>query len=166
MFNRWRIWIAKQAGLPLHLMEGFYEWEWDESDRERISQKFTELYVMAGDCTSWVDTLKPMQELGGPIKWDLIGEHPLRVLLSHSDCEGRIRWWHCKGIAIELGRILRRADNDTRPVTQQGGVNDGKPLWSHWKGGRGTYDGNVPATKRFIRGCLEAYKKREDIIFR
>ncbi len=165
MFNNWRVWVARQAGLPLHLMDGFYRWEWEDGDREKISQSFKALWDLAGN-DSWLETIKPMQQLGGPIKWDLIGDHPLRTLLHHSDCEGRIRWWECKGIALELGKILRRVKDDTKEVTYTAGPNAGERMYSSWRDGRGTYDGNVPATKRFICGCLDAWKKREDLIFR
>lgn len=146
-------------------MEGFYSWEWEESDAETIENSFRTLWELSGNAR-WIDTLKPMQQLGGPIRWDLIGGHPLRILLHHSDCDGRIRWWQCKDIAIELGRLLRRVDDDTTPVKYTDGPKAGQRKYESWRDGRGTYDGNVPATKRFIRGCLDAWRSREDLIFR
>ena len=162
-FNQWRVWLATNSGLPLHLMEGFYEWRFTHEDRDNV--QFVPLYEMAANTTAWIDTLNPMVELGGPIQWDLIGDHPMRILLQHSDCGGRIRWWECKRIAMELGRLLRRVDDDTHMIRYKAGENKGEFMWTDWRDGRGIYDGRVPATKRFIRGCLLAWKSRDDMRF-
>jgi hypothetical protein len=166
-FNRWRVWVAKQVGIPLRLMEGYYNWQWDEGDEKRLTdtKNFYTLHTLSGENTLWYDTLKAVQELGGPIKWDVLGDHPLRILLSHSDCDGRIHWMHCKRIALELGKILKRVEDDMIEVTYREGPNAGQRMFASWQDGRGIYDGNVSATKRFICGCLEAFKSKEDLLF-
>ena len=60
----------------------------------------------------------------------------------------RWRTWLAKHIGIPLGLM------------------DGFYKWEwDWRDGRGTYDGYVPATKRLIRGMLNAYKSREKVTF-
>ena len=62
--------------------------------------------------------------------------HPLFPLLYHSDCDGEIKWEDCKGIADALNEILTKED--------------------------GWYVGK---TTNFIKGCMDAYNAKENIIF-
>lgn len=163
-FSRWRMWLAKQAGIPLGLMEGFGAWVWDGNELDR-NELWNTLYQLSGDNTCFWDTLRAVRDLGRPISWDVINE-PLVKLLHHSDCDGRIRWWDCKAIAIRLGKILRSAKDDTEYPHYEDGPRAGEPIWTDWREGRGIYDGNVPATKRFIVGLLKAWHERKDVIFR
>src|SRR6185437_6268157 len=85
-FMRWRTEIARCAGIPLELMEGFFGSE-------------TNQMVLAGFAG---DNAKPLIELIGrncPIKWESLKPDPLHVLLFHSDCEGEIAPEDCAKIA-------------------------------------------------------------------
>ena len=50
--------------------------------------------------------LKEMEGFGGNIAWSTVKDSPLIELLNHSDCDGSIKWQHCKGIADALGSLL------------------------------------------------------------
>jgi hypothetical protein len=164
MFMRWRVWLAQEIGIPIGLMEGFYEWTWEEGDLE-FDKHYTLITSTHSVGNMWWDTLAGFRSLGRPISWEALNEHPLVPLLNHSDCDGKIHWWKCKGIAIALLDVIRNVADDTEYPRYLEGPNAGQLIWNDWRDGRGTYDGNVPATKRFLAGCVIAYKSREHVRF-
>jgi hypothetical protein len=166
MFMRWRTWLAAQAGIPLPLMKGFYKWTWGEDDLsfERDYQVIVGDRRDRGYC--WWETLSGFEALGRPIPFEVMNGDPLAILLSHSDCDGRIKWFDCKRLAIRLGKILRSATDDTKYPVYSEGPKAGEFLWTDWREGRSCYDGMVPATKRFIVGLLKAWHARQDVKFR
>jgi hypothetical protein len=157
-FMRWRTWLAAQAGIPLSLMEGVLTFE---RDYHRITSGAKDI-----DCGQilW-KTLAGFRDLGRPIPWAAVGD-PLKVLLHHSDCNGRLRWWDCKPVGLRLLQVIRQADDDFTVPLYTGGSKVGEPMWTRWQDGRSIHDGMVPATKRAARGCLRAYQERVDIKFR
>jgi hypothetical protein len=77
-FNIFRVEIAKAVGIPLELMEGFYESSRIDrliTSKSTLSDaEYIEMYV-----TRWL-----------PIKWEILKPDPLHILLNHSDCDGTI----------------------------------------------------------------------------
>jgi len=100
-FHRWRCRVAYAAGIPLTKMEGFWK---------------AELHPTADPSIAWVETK--------PISWDAIPQRPLNILLSHSDCDGKIDSKDCAAIADDLETVLHSLDNkgpwpsDDRSITQ------------------------------------------------
>lgn len=156
MFMRWREWIAAQAFIPLHLMEGFCEWYYDEEDVLRVESRND--WTTAGVADR--NIVRTLAQVSAPLPWSLLRDDPLVILLHHSDCDGRIRWFDCKKLALRLIEILR-SERELPPLHfAHPAVNDpGAPQ-------RGCYDGFRKATKRFIFGLMRAYKSKEDVIFR
>jgi len=162
-FMRWRRWVAKQIGIPLDLMEGFYSWEWDGS--EDLMSHFQTLYANP----IAFDTLDAMKQFRNAIPWSAIKETPLRDLLHHSDCDGELAWEVCKNIADALQEIVDTVEDDFEmPVYSKDHPNSGEPIWTNWESdrARACYDGMVPATKRFIKGLRKAFKNQENLEFR
>ena len=105
-FNRWRCKLAEVAGIPLELMEGFYRPPNEESVR----------WIAPGEngngpvCKSyhgpylhgWVGNVTPWL----PIRWEVLKEDILHVLLNHSDCDGDIRACDCEPLARRLEGLL------------------------------------------------------------
>lgn len=92
-FMRWRIEIARCCGIPLELMEGFFEAKTNQ--------------MVLAECAG--ENAKPLIELVGrncPIKWDSLKPDPLHVLLYHSDCDGEIAPTDCAKIADRLEQLL------------------------------------------------------------
>lgn len=89
-FMRWRNKIAELAGIPLPLMEGFFDWS------EHYSPPLDKIPMN-------MRTLVPFL----PIKWESLRFDPLHYLLNHSDCDGHITWKRAKKIADRLDEILR-----------------------------------------------------------
>ena len=154
-FHRWRHWLAGKIGLPLGLMQGFVSQVPDAETMKVLERRLTY------GCGEPMDEIAAVRDTceaatqGVPISWWAIAD-PLRILLSHSDCDGRIRWWDCKAIAIRLAQVYRTTTTRDDP---------------EWRGcripyHRGCYDGFRAATLRFAAGCLRAYRAREDVIFR
>lgn len=80
-----------------------------------------------------------------PISWDVI-KVPLaiKMLLYHSDCEGHIGYKTCGRLAKELYKILP----------------DMKSPFPRWS------DEEIrETTKQFADGCLDAFKRKEKLIF-
>lgn len=150
-FHRWRIWLAEQIGLPLGLMDGFVESVPDRDTCDAVWSHFTSREVPYGEISCIWKTVVAAST-GVPISWDAIND-PLKVLLMHSDCDGKIRWWQCKAIAIRLGQIHRQSKGRDREHDREEKVE------------RGCYDGMRAATKRFALGCLRAYRAKEDVRF-
>lgn len=167
-FMRWRLWLAKQVGVPLQLMEGFYKWTWDVDDLT-FDRDWKAIHDSSSDFNRshcWWETLDAFKEVGRPIPWSIMNGDPIVILLHHSDCDGKISWWECKPIAIRLARILRATEDDTKwPTYSADHPQAGQFIWADWRNGRGCYDGMTPATKRFISGLIRAHKLREHIRF-
>ena len=115
-FMRWRIELAKAAGLPpLRMMEGFV----DPADTAAI-------------------------ESGLPIKWECLKPDAIHELLYHSDCEGKIPWKSCAGIADSLERLIPKLP----------------------KGDAGGHIGDwAEKTQAFVDGLRTAVRKKENVIF-
>ena len=139
-FMRWRIWLADQVGIPMMLMDGFCNMMLTIEDLELVPKDDWDFKAAINNAI-----------IERPIPWDCIGD-PIKILLDHSDCEGKIKWWECKILAMRLVQLLKNkkeTDRDYIPGPD-----------------RGCYDGMVPATRRFIKGLMIAYKAKEDVIFR
>ena len=142
MFMRWRTWLSAQVGLPLGLMEGYAHYQWDQKDVERHHLGDPEREVF-----------QSLADVGQPIKWDALKGDPLEVLLSHSDCDGKIHWWKCRDLAFRLAQIYRGSASSD--VAGHGGMDCR----------RGCYDSMRRATLRFALGCFRAWKAREHLRF-
>lgn len=144
-FMRWRVWVAQQEGIPLGLMEGFFKWKFSDEDYDlanKLGLKYDD------DGCSVRDLIRGAINCT-PITWQ---KHPLTTLLSHSDCDGKIRWWECKDIALALLNTYRK----TKGKDLIGQAPDVK---------RGCYDSMRAATLRFAVGAMKAWKTREDLRF-
>jgi len=89
-FMRWRQKIAELAGIPLPLMEGFY----DPSDATNPLK-----------CSSYEFGVETWNRFL-PIQWETLRDDPLHYLLSHSDCDGKLDTRVCKAIADRLEQVL------------------------------------------------------------
>lgn len=90
-FMRWRKMIAHAAGLPpLELMEGFYM-----PPDNGLSCLY---HGPQSGKDGWLNDLTRSL----PLKWDCLKPSPLHLLLSHSDCDGNLRWQDCNAIADSL----------------------------------------------------------------
>ena len=159
---RWRKWLAEQLELPpLELMDGFWcsprdkspsglaltisvasstieraTYEWSPKEEgEDVSMRPHERLLRAFDFPA--------------ISWDCLKFDPIHELLFHSDCEGEIGWQKCEALAERLEAIAEEAEDDTEA---------GQPA-------RGTYDGMVPATRRFAAGLRAAFAAQENVDF-
>lgn len=101
-FMRWRTGIARVAGIPLELMEGFYS---NDSSQMQLA---TRAYQRDQIGLGIVDTIKRVC----PISWDALKPDPLHILLHHSDCDGEIAPEHCAAIADRLEEILPSLPDD------------------------------------------------------
>jgi hypothetical protein len=152
MFMRWRIWVAGLCGIPLMLMKGFCG-EYPTGDEEKLLEKHLPYELRDADnpkasvaCIRSVVTAFKT----GPIPWDVIGD-PIKLLLNHSDCDGEIRWEDCGVLADRLQQLL-----NTKPTDPAAGKSAHE---------RGTYDGMVKATERFITGLRLAHSRQENVNF-
>ena len=105
-FHRWRTEIAKLAGIPIALMEGFYDPQKHQFALDKLGT--------AGDFDRCV-----IEQLldAAPILWESLKPSPLHILLNHSDCDGEIAWEACDSIANELTYLL--------PLLPKGGGGSG-----------------------------------------
>ena len=101
-FHRWRRWVAKQEGIPLDLMEGFYGWEW--TGEEDLLSHHKTLWAIDND-NSCYDTLDAMKRFGNHIPWSSV-KTKLEPLLHHSDCDGEIEWEICQKLADYLLSLI------------------------------------------------------------
>ena len=138
-FGRWRIEIARVAGLPpLDLMEGFYEDKGSYSPFALLDFAFPK-----GDELEMGALRRIITQL--PIKWESLKPNALHILISHSDCDGYINWRDCKKIADELTKLLDKLSDENV----------------------GGHIGNYKdKTKTFIDGLMNAYNKKEKLLFR
>lgn len=135
-FARWRTEIAKHLGIPLELMEGFYD--------EKSHNPFTLLnYKYPKGDELEMSAIRRIAK-NFPLLWDAFKPNPLHELLYHSDCDGLIEWEKCKAIADELEKLLPEL-----PDEDSGGhVGPMKEK-----------------TKTFIDGLLLAYERKENLEF-
>jgi hypothetical protein len=105
-FNRWRERIAKAAKIPLPLMEGFFGFEFVETDPEDLLKGYRGENVRAFSelVRAAVDIL--------PIQWESLRPSPLHALLNHSDCDGDIPAEQCGPIADALEELMPLLDGD------------------------------------------------------
>lgn len=101
-FYRWRKEIAKQVGIPLDLMRGFYQWEVTEADAEAVG------YVQTpeGIGALWATHLCRGAAGMLPMEWAWFKPSPLHVLLDHSDCDGYIDATDCGPLADALALLI------------------------------------------------------------
>jgi hypothetical protein len=134
-FHRWRTEIAKHLGIPLDLMEGFYNKE--HNPLTLLNYKYPK-----GDELEMA-ALRRI-EVNFPLLWDAFKPNPLHELLYHSDCDGEIEWGKCNIIADELEKLLPELpDEDFRGHI--GMIKD--------------------KTKIFIDGLRLAYNEKENLGF-
>lgn len=137
-FHNWRTWLAEQIGIPLELMENFYDDNGTNNPFAILDCRFTK-----GDELemSGIRRLKKIL----PLKWSAFRPSALHTLLNHSDCDGEIIWEDCGEIAKELKELLEQVKNDNEE--------------------RGDYSEMYIRTERFIKGCELAFSKKENIEF-
>ena len=132
-FMVWRRWVAERAGYPpLDMMRGF-----------QMEGQELPLWIEASGLRYGFGKHKPIR----PISWQPMAGDPLAILLSHSDCDGRIRWWDAEGIARRLLEVVREVKEDPDPR---------EPHEARF----------ATAALRFARGLLRAHAAREDVEFR
>lgn len=109
LFHLWRQCLANAYGVPLELMEGF--WDVKRLSQPDVIKYFTEF---------------PKPPL--PISWDAVKvPEAVKELLHHSDCDGEIDAKTCGELAKELKRILpkitslfpRWTDADVKDLTKK-----------------------------------------------
>ena len=83
----------------------------------------------------------------------------LSLLLFHSDCDGGIRWWQCRPLALRLLGLYRESYAVEAPPRP------GCGCWVDPKPARADYDGFRPALMRWIVGLLDAHTARETVTF-
>ncbi len=142
MFMRWRIFIAKQVGIPLLLMEGFYKHQWTNNELDFDRDYYSITRLNKSGQIYW-ETLDGFSQLGKPISWEMMESDPLTILLKHSDCDGKIKLIDCLPISFRLEQILKKIPHLDR----------------------GTYNGEISATKQFIAGLKKADCAHEDVLF-
>lgn len=135
-FMRWRRKIAKLAGIPLDLMEGFYY-----EDNVGGTVFLNELERLGEDSAVVRYALRVRAEL--PLKWSIFQPDVLHILLHHSDCDGIIESQYCEPLADRLEQLL--------------------PLLPAEDGGG--HIGWRDKTQAFIDGLRLAARKGEDVDF-
>jgi hypothetical protein len=154
-FATWRIALALAAGFPpLEMMEGYHRERESGSigvasmDQESWREN-TEWFVRIGHeriPASLSRSLSPAMQRAVralPLKWDLFKDDPLTVLLTHSDCDGRIEHKHLKPLADRLRELMPSLPDE------------------------GPYAGLTARgrTQQFIEGLLRAHELGEDVEF-
>ena len=94
-FMVWRLKIAELAGIPLPLMDGFFDWS------EHYSPPLDKI-------PPHMRRLVPFL----PIKWESLRPDPIHFLLDHSDCEGHITWRRAEKIAKRLEELITGIDKN------------------------------------------------------
>ncbi len=155
-FHRWRIEIARAAGLPaLELMEGFWTTAYANSGLAlsiRVDLDTLRRYVEREHPNAYHPDHHPgpgislKEFLAGfePIRWDVLRPDPLHILLRHSDCDGAIAAADCGAIADRLEELLPRLPR----TPDHGHIGD----WT-------------AKTQAFIDGLRRAAQLGEDIEF-
>ena len=115
-FMRWRTAVAKAAGIPLLLMDGFHRCP------EPLAMEWAE--KQKGE-TYWATALhRWCKEVDGllPLSWDLYKGDPIVTLLSHSDCDGHILPQDCGPLADRLDGLLPALEKMDRDEDSGGHV--------------------------------------------
>ena len=148
-FHKWRIEIAGLIGIPLELMEGFY-------NEGYISDSGLELAMdwimprnggpLCGDYRGsilyhYIESVR----LHLPLQWEMLRPNPLHILLHHSDCDGYIAPEDCRIIADRLQELIRFLPKEKDP------------------GHIGYWD---KKTQTFIDGLRSAASANEPLLFR
>ena len=102
-FMRWRRAVARAAGIPLDLMDGFHECPMPEA------MKWAAPRDGGPECKSpygpvlhsWCERTDAFL----PIAWESLRPDPIHILLMHSDCDGEIEAKDCGPIADSLERL-------------------------------------------------------------
>lgn len=89
-FNNWRRKLAALVGLPLDIMEGYWEPRGPQEDTYGILEAL-------------------------PVPWSLLAPDPLWVLLNHSDCDGTLAWQDCLALAERLEGLLPELPDGSGP---------------------------------------------------
>ena len=139
-FSRWREKIADLVGIPLPLMEGFYQAPGGDSWDKLVEGKDPSNYGFWPFGSYYNNTHKSL-----PVKWASLKPDPIHVLLDHSDCDGEISPTDAAKIADRLEEIFTMLPN----VEDTGHI-------GNWK----------DTTRRFIDGCRLAAKANEPLEFR
>ncbi len=138
-FMRWRQMVAKVAGIPLALMEGFYsppgggDWAELTQGKDPLHGTYWPFGSHYKDTSEWL-----------PIAWESLRPDPLHILLDHSDCDGEIKVENCGPIADRLEELLPKF-----PSTDGGGH------IGNWK----------DKTAQFIKGLRKAASLKEAVEF-
>lgn len=107
-FMRFRRELATVAGVPLDLMDGFYE---------PPLALTLDGQLMAG----WIRRCSEAL----PIDWALLKPDPIHVLLNHSDCDGVIEVADCEPLAVRLFELVPAIEaRDEGRVAQFGAFAD------------------------------------------
>lgn len=145
-FMRWRVDVAKAAGLPpLRLMEYFYTAPGDSFS------PFSLVGLIKDDMAK--DQIeRAIKDL--PIKWECLRPSPLHHLLWHSDADGHIPPKRAGRIADALEKILPNMEGYEDDATASELANKiGRQI--------STYE----VTIRFIKGLRKACKANEKVMF-
>lgn len=150
-FSRWRAKLAELAGIPLELMEGYYdpdaasfngppnpsamEWAAPRTGGPLCKSHYgPALHAWITKVARWL-----------PISWDVLWGDALILLLDHSDCDGIIAAGDCARLADRL--------EDLMPLLENTPDDDG-------------HIGNWAAkTRKFIDGLRLAASKGENVEF-
>lgn len=104
-FSRWRDDLAKAAGIPLQLMENFFETRIGSETMEWAAPRDggplcrsphgPALHAFVERVSRWL-----------PVRWESLRPDILHVLLNHSDCDGLIEAKYCGPLADRLAELL------------------------------------------------------------
>lgn len=142
-FHRWRSQLAKLAGIPLPLLEGYYKEPYPDSMEWAQPREGGPL---CGDPRGpllyhWVEDITAVL----PLEWWPWRDDPLVALLDHSDCDGEIDAADCEPLARRLEELL--------------------PLLAELEDDPGHVGNWVAKTQRFIDGLRAAAAAGEAVDF-
>lgn len=136
-FNFWRIWLATKAGIPLNFMEGHNRYYVSSKEVDEFKEKLISI-LFDGPIYSAYQVLRSMKDVKS-IPWNIISDD-LKIILDHSDCDGCIKWYHCRKLAIRLWQIMKQCKLPEEDRMYQ-------------------------ITKKFALGLCQAYKAQEHVQF-
>jgi hypothetical protein len=102
-FMRWRVAVAKAAGIPLVAMEGFHRCPPEFMMQPRPSVRPSPMDSGELDSLQW--WAKELDDVL-PLAWDKLKPDIIHVLLNHSDCDGEIAAADCGPLADRLTELL------------------------------------------------------------
>lgn len=141
-FMRFRVYIARMAGICLDAMWGYNEYK-NFGNSGPIMCPFRLYHTEPHGWSMKYDHLV-LDDSYEPIQFPPKEEEPLVVLLDHSDCGGTIEWEDCKRLGDRLTQLYNRMKDDDL----------------------GGHIGNVKEkTKVFIDGCYKAFELKKNLIF-